>query len=151
MTALGQSRCDDAVDVLLEMAADEQIFEQCEDNFFNASAALDTARARDVLIGFVDPASAKLVLPRRPHREDILDRARYRTRPARAENRRVFYELCDRDLPDLNRHILSKVMNWLGLSESLTANLNLINDTKPSPVPQGVRDQLESAFVERRP
>ena len=151
VTALGQSRCDDAVDVLLEMAADQQIFEQCEDNFFNAFAALDTARARDVLIGFVDPANAKLVPPRRPHREDILI-ARV-TELARREPKIAAYlcELCDRDLPDLNRHILSKVMNWLGTSESLTANLNLINDTKPSPVPQGVRDQLESAFVERRP
>ena len=31
------------------------------------------------------------------------------------------------------------------------ANLNLIDDAKPSPVPQGIWDQLKSAFVERRP
>jgi hypothetical protein len=151
VTALGESRCDDAVDLLLELAADQQTFEQCEDNFFHAFAALDTARARDILIGFVDPANAKLVLPRHPHREDILI-ARV-TELARREPKIAasLCELCDRDLPDLNRHLLSKVMNWLGTSESLTANLNLINDARPSPVPQGVRDQLETAFVERRP
>jgi hypothetical protein len=151
VTALGESRCDDAVDLLLEMAADQQIFEQCEDNFFNAFAALDTARARDILIGFVDAANAKLALPRRPHREDILV-ARI-TELARRDPKIAAYlrDLCERDLPDLNRHILSKVMNWLGTSEALTANLNIINDAKPSPVPQGVRDQLEGAFVERRP
>jgi hypothetical protein len=42
-------------------------------------------------------------------------------------------------------------MNWLGTPEALAANMNLIDDAKPSPVPQGIWDQLESAFVERRP
>jgi hypothetical protein len=41
-------------------------------------------------------------------------------------------------------------MDWLGTPEALTANLSLIDDSKPSPVPQGVWDQLEGAFVERR-
>ena len=59
-------------------------------------------------------------------------------------------ELCERDLPEVNRHVLSKVMDWLGTPEALAANLNLIDDAKPSPVPQGIWDQLESAFVERR-
>ena len=42
-------------------------------------------------------------------------------------------------------------MGWFGTLEALVANLNLIDDAKPSPVPQGVWDQLESAFVERQP
>jgi hypothetical protein len=42
-------------------------------------------------------------------------------------------------------------MDWLGTPEALAANLNLIDDAKPSPVPQGIWDQLETAFVERRP
>ena len=42
-------------------------------------------------------------------------------------------------------------MDWLGTPEALAANLNLIDDAKPTPVPQGIWDQLESAFVERRP
>ena len=42
-------------------------------------------------------------------------------------------------------------MDWLGTPEALAANLNLIDDAKPSPVPQGIWDQLESVFVERRP
>ena len=37
-------------------------------------------------------------------------------------------------------------MDWLGTPEALAANLNLIDDAKPSPVPQGIWDQLESAF-----
>ena len=33
----------------------------------------------------------------------------------------------------------------------VAANLNLIDDANPSPVPRGVWDQLNGAFVERRP
>jgi NACHT conflict system protein len=42
-------------------------------------------------------------------------------------------------------------MDWFGTPEALAANLSLIDDAKPSPVPQGIRDQLQTAFVERRP
>ena len=60
-------------------------------------------------------------------------------------------ELCERDLPEINRHVLSRVMDWIGTREAVVSNLNLIDDAQPSSVPQGVWDQLENAFVERRP
>jgi hypothetical protein len=60
-------------------------------------------------------------------------------------------ELCEQDLPNLNRHILSKVMERLGSLKAFVANLHLIDDAKPAPVPQGVWEQVESTFVERRP
>lgn len=152
VTALGESRSDAAVDLLYELAADAQTFEHCEDNFINAFAAVDTPRAREFLIGLVDPdVRTGVVLKKRPYREDLLV-ARLtelaRRDPAVAARLRG---LCEHDLPELNGHILSKVMDWLGTSEALAANLALIDDSKPSPVPQGVWDQLEAAFVERRP
>jgi hypothetical protein len=152
VTALGESRSDAAVDLLHELAADAQTFEQCEDNFINAFAALDTPRAREFLIGLIDPdVRTGVVLKKRPYREDVLV-ARLtelaRREPTIAARLRG---LCERDLPELSRHILSKVMDWLGTSEALSANLALIDDSKPSPVPQGVWNQLEAAFVERRP
>jgi hypothetical protein len=55
VTALGESRSDAAVDLLYELASDAPTFEQCEDDFINAFAALDTPRARELLMGFVDP------------------------------------------------------------------------------------------------
>lgn len=58
---------------------------------------------------------------------------------------------CEGELPELSRHVLSKVMDRLGTPEALTASLTLIDDSKPSPVPQGIWDLLEAAFVERRP
>ncbi|WIM04515.1 MAG: hypothetical protein OHM77_07290 [Candidatus Nitricoxidivorans perseverans] len=151
VTALGESRSDAAIDLLYELASDAQTFGQCEDNFINAFAAFDTPRANELLLGFVDPDIRGIALTRRPDREDVLV-ARLtelvRHRPEAAARLR---ELCERDLPEPNRHILSKVMASLGTPEALVANLNLIDDTKRSPVPQGIWDQLESALVERRP
>lgn len=151
VTALGESRSDAAIDLLYELALDAHTFEQCEDNFFNAFAALDTPRARELLLGFVDPDIRGIALTRRSHNEDVLvaqltDLARHRPEEATR-----LMELCERDLPELNRHVLSKVMYCLGTPEALVANLNLIDDAKPSPVPQGIWDQLEGTLVERRP
>ncbi len=152
VTALGESRCEAAVDLLYELAADAQTFEHCEDYFVNAFAALDTPRARDFLLGLVDTdIRTDVVVKTRPYRDDVLVgrlTELARREPAVAVRLRG---LCERDLPELNRHILSKVMDWLGTPEALAANLALIDDSKPSPVPQGVWDQLEAAFVERRP
>jgi len=149
--ALGESRSDAAIDLLYALASDPQTFEQCEDNFINAFAALDTSRARELLLGFADPDIRGIALTRRPHREDVLVARLTELAQRRPEAAARLRELCDRDLPELNRYVLSKVMDWLGTPEALAANLNLIDDAKPSPVPQGIWDQLQSAFVERRP
>jgi hypothetical protein len=151
VSTLGESRSDAAVEFLYELALDAPTLHECEKNFFGAFASLDTPRARELLMGFVDPDLRGIALTRRPHREDVLV-ARLaelaRRRPAAATHLR---ELCVRDLPELNRDVLSKVMDSLGTPEALAANLNLIDDARPFPVPRGLWEQLESAFVERRP
>ncbi|WP_219061977.1 NACHT domain-containing NTPase [Pseudomonas sp. UMAB-08] len=151
ITALGESRSDVVVDLLYELASDSSTFEQCEDNFINAFAVLDTPRARELLLGFVDPDIRGIVLTRSPHHEEALV-ARLADLAQRNPQVAVrLRSLCERDLPKLNRYVLSKVMSWLGTTEALAANMNLIDDAKPSRVPHGIWDQLESAFVERRP
>jgi hypothetical protein len=152
VTALGESRSDAALDYLVELASNPQTFEQCEENFFNAFAALDTPRAREVLLGFTDPQAGGVPLQRRPQRKDVLiARITDLARKEHAIAERLV-ALCERDLPDLSRHILSKVMSWLGTPEALAAALNLIDDSKgDGAIPWGVRELLEGAFVERRP
>ena len=150
--ALGESRSDAAIELLYELASDTQKFEQYEDDFINALSALDIPRGRELLLGFVDPDIRGIVLTRRPrYREDVLVAQLIELARRRPEVAARLRELTERDLPELNRHILSGVMNRLGTPEALAANLKLIDDTKSSPVPQGVWDQLESAFVEQRP
>ena len=150
VTALGESRSEAAIALLYELASDAQTFEQCEDNFINALAALGAPRARELLFGFLDPDIKGIALTRDPRREDVLVARLTELAHGRPDATEHLQQLCDRDLPELNRHLLSKVMAWLPTPEALAANLNLIDDARPSPVPQGVRDQLEGAFVERR-
>ncbi|MBK8172761.1 MAG: hypothetical protein IPK60_20820 [Sandaracinaceae bacterium] len=151
VTSLGEIRSDAAVDLLYELASDAANFEQCEDNFINAFAALDAPRVHELLVGIVDPNVCGIALAHRPHREDVLVARLAELAQRRPEVAARLRDLCEGDLPELNRHVLSKVMHWLGTPEALAANLNLIDDAKPSPVPRGIWDQLETAFVERRP
>lgn len=151
VTALGESRSDTAIDLLYELASDAQTFEQCEDNFITAFAAFDTPRANELLLGFVDPDICGIALNRRFGREDVLVIRLAELAQRRSEAFARLQALCERDLPEPNRQVLSKIMASIGTPEALVANLNLIDDAKRPPVPQGIWSQLESALVERRP
>lgn len=151
ITALGESRSEAAIDLLYELVSNARTFEHCEDNFINAVAALDTPRARELLLGFVDPNIRAIALTRRPHREYVLVARLTELAKRSPEVAERLRELCECDLPEINRHVLSKVMGWFGTPEALLANLSLLDDAKRSSIPQGVWDQLESAFVERQP
>ena len=151
VTALGESRSDAAVDLLCELAADARTFEQCDKELINAFAALDTPRTRELLLSLVDPDTTGITLTHKlRHEPELVARlAELTHRSPEAATR--LHRLCERDLPELNRQILSKVLGRMGTPEALAASLNLIDDTRPSPVPIGLWRQLESAFVERRP
>ena len=151
ISALGESRSEAGIGLLSELAANEQTFEQCEHEFINAIATLNFPDAHELLVGAVDPVIRGIALPRHPHSEEALVTRLSELAQRRPEVAERFRELCDRDLPEPNRHILSKVMGRFGTPEGLFANLTLIDDARRPPVPQGVREQLEMAFVERRP
>lgn len=148
--ALGESRSDVAVDLLCELASDARTFEQCVNEVLDALAALDTPRTRELLLGFVDPDIRGIALTHRPHRLVVLVARLMDLARRRPEVAARLQELCERDLPELSRDALSKVMNLLGTPEALAARLNLIDDANPCPVPQGIWDQLKSPFVEQR-
>ena len=151
VTALGESRSDAATSLLYELASDQQTFQQLEDGLVNAIAALDTPGARELLLSVVDPDIHGIALARHPRREDVLVARLTELAQRSPEVDGRLEELCDHDLPALNRHVLSRILASLGTQEAHAANLNLLNDANPSPIPRGVRDQLESAFVEQRP
>lgn len=151
VTSLGESRSDAAVDLLYELASDAQTFEQCEENFVNAFATLDTPRARELLLGFIEPGIHTIAVPQNPHRKDRLVARLADLAQRNPEMAARLRELCERNRAAINRHILSKVMARLGTPEALVANMNLIDDSANPSIPQGVQEQLESAFVERQP
>lgn len=150
ITALGESRSDAVVDFLGELASDLPTLEQCEDNFVNAFAILDIPRTHELLLGFVNPDIHGIALTGHSYHQDVLVARIADLAQRKPQVAACLRSLCEQELPELNRHVLSQVMNWLGTHDAFAANLNLIDDAKPSPVPRGIWDQLESAFVERR-
>ncbi len=150
LVAMGQSQSDAAVDLLYELGSDAHKLKQCEEEFFNAVALLDTPRARELLLGFVDPDIDLISLTQRPQREDLLVAQLAKLGKRRPEVAVRLRELCDRELPEPNRKILSRVLCGIGNRETLFANLKLIDDTRHPSVPQGVRVQLEGAFLEQK-
>ena len=151
VVALGESRSEAAIDLLYELASDKQTFDQCDDEVINALVTLDQARTGEVLLGFVDPDIRGFALTHRPHREEVLIARLAELAQHCSDVYDRLRDLCERDLPEINRDILSRVMDWIGTPEALAANLNLIHDERHVPVPQGVWNQIESAFLHRRP
>ena len=151
VTALGESRSATAIDILCELAADAHTFEQCDKQLINAFSALDTPRTRELLFSLVDPDITGIALTHKlRHEHELVARlAELTQRSPEAATR--LQQLCKRDLPELNRQIISEVLGRTGTPEAPAASLNLIDDTRPSPVPIGLWDQFESAFVELRP
>lgn len=149
--ALGESCSDAATGLLRKLASDEQTFQHLEHDLVNALATLDTPDARELLLGLVDPDIGSIALTRHPRAEDMLVAQLTRLAQRSPKVAVRLQKLCDRDLPEINRHVLSRILASLGTHEALAANLSLVDDANPSPVPQGVWDQLESAFVEQRP
>ena len=150
-TAVGHSRCDEALDLLLELAADRVRAEQMADAWTNAVAALDTPAARNLLLSFVDPAIPGLPLEILFNRQDVLAARIFdcaRRDPAIEARLR---ELCAPGLPAPKRSLLSKVMNWLGTPEAVLAGLNLLDDRAQPPIEFDTWQQLYTAFVEHKP
>ena len=150
VSALGESRSDAAVDFMYELASDANASEHCVAEFINAVATIGTSRARQVLLGFVDPEIRSFALTSSYHSEVLLVARLGELAQRRPEVAERLWALCEYDLPEFNRHILSKVMGWFETPKALVTNLNLIDDARSSAIPQGVWEQLESAFVERK-
>ena len=151
--ALSKSRSVVAFELLLELASDPQIFEKCTVEFLDALAVIDTPRARELVIGFVDPDISRLTLPGESHSRGhpaLVSRLAELSRRCPEVAARL-RELCDVDLPDPNRLVLAEVMKLLGTPESIAASISLADDAKRPAVPRGLWDQLENMFVERRP
>lgn len=116
-------------------------------------AVIDTPRARELLVGFVDPDISGLALSEESHVRGHLALAPRLVELSRRcpEVAARLRQLCEVDLPDSNRLVLAEVMKLLGTPESIAASISLADDAKRPPVPRALWEQLENTFVERRP
>ncbi len=149
--ALAHCKCDQALPFLVELGSDKARSDQLGDAWIDAVAVVDTTESRNLLLSFVDPQlpglPSEVSLPRH---DVIAARLVELARRDRTIKQRIL-QLCDLSLPLDKRSLLAEVVGQLGDCEAVSAALGLIDDTVDTPVPRGVRKQLEDAFVEKRP
>lgn len=154
MTAVGHSRCDEAVPLLLRFASgDANGSPLIASEWGEALAALNTKESRRILLSFIDPAIEQPRIGLRFGHHDNERLAPCISELARGEPtvNTCILALCNMQLPPSKRLLLSTIVAKLGTQEALLAGLNLINDTANPWVPHDLVRGIESLFFERRP
>lgn len=154
VTALGHSRCDDALSLLLELAAvGGDGLRGITGEWIDAMAALDTPESKRVLLSFVDPDIEQLGVGEHFEYHDRECLASHIANIARAEPkvRDRLYVLCARHLPSSMRLLLADVTARLGTPDALVAGLDLIQDQARPRIPYQLSRGLEAAFLMQRP
>jgi hypothetical protein len=153
VAALGASRCDDAIEVLMELAgADGKGVEAIREPWIEAIRALGGQRADQVLLSFVDP-NAKLFttefIPDYRH-GDLLARLLAERADESDELKAELVRLANGDLPQTKRRLLAKVFGRSRTEEDLVEGLCVLRDDG-SGVPYELVRSIEDVFLERRP
>ena len=150
-TAAGYSHCEEALDFLREVAADETRVERLDDAWINAVSAIDTPASRELLLSFIDPEVAGLPFQVSFDRDDVLAA---RIADVCRRNPKAYarvLELSALELPTPNRAMLAKVIGQLDTTEAISAGLNLIADAAQPRIHHEIYRQVKAAFVEQRP
>jgi len=151
VSALGHSRCSEAVNLLVSIASKEGITNSLGDVWINAIAALDTPRAHEILMSFIDPESREITGTLRTGREDVLSRRIAELAEKRPAIRVRILSLCQVRLDRAKRDLLASVIVRLGDNESLLQSLYLLDDELSPELPYDLGKAVEEAFVEHRP
>jgi hypothetical protein len=151
VTALGHSRCDDALDILMSIVQKNGLAQHIGRAWINAIAALDNAKARDILMSFIDPE-----VPEVPGTQDLGRDVSVPQRIAEVAVRHPdmkarILALCSAGLDHRKREVLSAVIAIFKDGKSLLASLNLLDDESYPELPYELREVVEEAFVERQP
>ena len=154
VTALGGSRCDEAMIFLRDIARSlGDKLKQIMKEWIKAIAALGSPESKRLLLSFINADAnefmAKISLD--DHESDFLASSIADMVQAEAEIKRHILPLCDTQLSTTKRLLLSKVVTRLGTLDAVFAGLNLIDDTTKPSVPYEVQEAIGAVFLEWRP
>jgi hypothetical protein len=121
------------------------------DIWINAVAELDTPRAREVLMSFIDPASPEPTGSFKTGREDVLSRRIADLAKRNPAIRARVLNLCHAQTDRAKRNLLASVIVRLGDDEALLESLYLLDDDVCPELPYDLGEAVEHAFVEHRP
>ena len=114
-------------------------------------ASINARPAHDLLLGFIDPDLAGLPNGIAFNRDDHLAARIADIASADPQAKSRLIQLSVTDLPQGRRLLLSKIIGRFADLDAVMAGLNLIDDAASPSVPFEILQQLEGAFVERRP
>ena len=153
VAALGYSRCNEALELLIDMAnSEEQRLEGIVGDWIDAVANIGTPEAIRTILSFIDPDieqhSLRLTF-------DYFHQERLAAKVASlAGNDPLIRDrlllLCTRNLPPQMRLLLADCVTRLG-RDGILAGLDLIHDDAMPSIPPALIRNLEAVFVERRP
>jgi hypothetical protein len=150
--ALGASRCEDAIDVLMDFAgAEGKGTQTVGDSWIKAIGSFEGARTTQILLSFVDP-NARLFGEEFVPGDRVGDVA-VRLLAERAEKdqglKSRLLDLANSDLLSNNRTLLAKVFAQFAEERDRVSALSILRDD--SGVPYELVRSMESAFLEHRP
>jgi hypothetical protein len=154
VAALGHSRCDEAVDVLLSIIRVNEAVQLVGQEWLDAIAALDNDRAREILLSVIDPNIPKIpgIQGLNIVRGDVVLALRIaevaQRHPAMKSK---ILALCNANLDQSRKELLGEVIVHLKDDKSLLASLNLLDDDASPELPYHLQKAIEEAFVERIP
>lgn len=153
VAALGASRCNDAIDVLMELAGpDGKGVEAIGEPWIEAIAMLHGPRSNEILLSFVDPEARLFTREFIPdHRHgDLLARLLADRAEADGAVKAELVRLANGDLSPSKRMLLAKVFAAFRREADLVAGLSILRDDG-SGVPYELFRSMENAFLEHRP
>lgn len=149
-SALGHSRCPEALALLLELAnSNRNALRGAGIEWIDSVAALNTPESKQLLLSFVD---RDLSVPRPFEHHELDALASHIADVARgdAAARNRLYQLCSSEFEEARRILLARIVASLRIEDALIAGLNLLRDNADPPVPFDLARSLEEVFVQRR-
>jgi hypothetical protein len=151
IAALGSSRRDEALDVLLFLIRSNEVVQRFGQDWLDAIAALDTVRSREILLSMIDPAipgiqDLKLI------KVELNLAARIGAAAQKhPEMKARLLPLCRAPLDLSRKQLLGDVIVALKDDESLRASLDLLDDETSPDLPYRLPEAIEEAFVAKIP
>jgi hypothetical protein len=150
-TALGYSRCDDAVGLLRELAEDKVRAQYLGDAWVDAVAQIDSQESRNLLLSFVDPSLPSVPTELVAHYDGkLVNKLTEMARPDANLQRRLF-ALAHSDLSAVQAKLLGKVLAQLGTTDAILSALELLKDDGTGGASYELHKGIEEIFVEQRP
>lgn len=154
VTAVGGSRCDEALTFLREIAGSlGDKLKQIREEWIKAIAALGSLESKRLLLSFIDAEASEFPteVSLDDHESALLALCIADMALAEGQIKYRILGLCDAQLSTTKRLLLSKVIARLGTLDAVVAGLSIIDDSRDPSVPYDLKQAIEAVFLERRP